>query len=406
MPILVDREVPRGRPGSEPALRADAGRTDAPPASTPHHVETVAAIRHGGFVAALGGAAPPAELVTLLHHETEGNPFFVEEVFRHLSEEGRLSSKGHWRTKFPPKELDVPEGVKLVIGRRLERLSEDARTALTSAALIGPRFKVRVLEALDELKGDALLDGLEEATRARLIDETATGRDTLYAFAHELIRQTLIASLSLPRCQRRHLRIADALERTYGDRIDQHAADMAYHLYFAGAAAGAERTSRFLLRAAEQAIARVAFQDALIHTARGLETAEELTPVDRARLLRAKGLALRGQGRWAEAEAPFVEAAHLFEADRPVCGRRGNVLRARVPAGMVRYEPGGVRVRRSRTRAGRRRTVTASGQAARLARVDAGFARRARSERRGLCGGACVHGGTPRPASGGRSDGL
>jgi tetratricopeptide (TPR) repeat protein len=118
----------------------------------------------------------------------------------------------------------------------------------------------------------------------------------------------------LPRRQRRHLQIGDAMERTYGARIDQHAADMAYHLYHAGAAAEVSRTCRFLLLAAEQAIARVAFQDALLHCDRGLESNDDLAANDRARLLRAKGLALRGQGRWAEAEAPLIEAADLFES--------------------------------------------------------------------------------------------
>jgi tetratricopeptide (TPR) repeat protein len=264
---------------------------------------------------ALGGAPPPSALVSLLHHETEGNPFFVEEVFRHLSEEGRLfDDEGQWRTDLRPEELDVPEGVRLVIGRRLERLAVETRTVLTSAALIGPRFSTRVLEALGELEGDRLLDALDEAVRARVIAEATTGRETTYAFAHELIRQTLIASLSLPRRQRRHLQIADAMERTYGGRIEQHAADMAYHLYYAGAASDASRVCRFLVLAAEQAIARIAFQDALLHCERGLEAGEDLAAMERARLLRVKGLALRGQGRWAEAEAPFVEAAHLFEA--------------------------------------------------------------------------------------------
>jgi eukaryotic-like serine/threonine-protein kinase len=269
----------------------------------------------GDLLAALGGAPPPPDLVALLHHETEGNPFFVEEVFRHLSEEGRLfDAEGRWRANLRPDELDVPEGVRLVIGRRLERLSADARAVLTSAALIGARFSSRVLLALGEMEADRQLDALDEALRARLINEAATGRDTTYAFAHELIRQTLITSLSLPRRQRQHLRVADALERTHGDRIDQRAADMAYHLYFAGAAADAGRTCRFLLLAAEQAIARVAFREALVHCERGLEASDELAALDRARLLRARGLALRGQGRWADAEAPWTEAADLFEA--------------------------------------------------------------------------------------------
>jgi serine/threonine protein kinase len=265
------------------------------------------------LLAALGGAAPPPALAALFHHETEGNPFFVEEVFRHLEEEGRLfDADRQWRADLLPEQLDVPEGVKLVIGRRLERLSADTRAVLTSAALIGPRFSLRVLQALDEVPGDGLLDALDAAVRARVIDEATAGRDMTYAFAHELIRHTLVSSVSLPRRQRRHLRIADAVERTYGERIDTRAADMAYHLYHAGAAADADRTCRFLVLAAEQALARAAFDDALLHSERGLEGADELTGGQRARLLRIRGLALRGQGCWPEAAEALGAALELF----------------------------------------------------------------------------------------------
>ena len=39
---------------------------------------------------ALSRQAVPSVLVRTIYRETEGNPFFVEEVFRHLAEEGRL----------------------------------------------------------------------------------------------------------------------------------------------------------------------------------------------------------------------------------------------------------------------------------------------------------------------------
>ena len=81
---------------------------------------------------ALGGGQPPATLVETLFGETEGNPFFVEEVYEHLAEEGRLfDDKGEWREDLTLDELDVPEGVRLVVGRRLERLDEDGRRILS-----------------------------------------------------------------------------------------------------------------------------------------------------------------------------------------------------------------------------------------------------------------------------------
>jgi predicted ATPase len=165
---------------------------------------------------ALGGVPPPDAIVHVIFHETEGNPFFVGEVFEHLSEEGKLFDEaGAWKEDVRVDELDVPEGVRLVIGRRLERLSEATPKLLTVVAVLGRRFDLKLAEAVSGLEADAFLDAVEEAETANLISSMASGRETVYAFSHELIRHTLMGTLSLPRRQRLHLRIASAIEQTY-----------------------------------------------------------------------------------------------------------------------------------------------------------------------------------------------
>jgi predicted ATPase len=92
---------------------------------------------------------------------TEGNPFFVEEVFRHLAEEGKLfDENGAFRPGLRGDQLQVPEGVRLVLGRRLERLSEDARRILTTGALIGRVFSLELLEELEKTQPDAALEAV------------------------------------------------------------------------------------------------------------------------------------------------------------------------------------------------------------------------------------------------------
>ena len=118
----------------------------------------------------MAGQAPPDALVKVIYSETEGNPFFVEEVFRHLSEEGRLlNDEGGFRADLVIDELDVPEGVRLVIGRRLQRLEEDTRKVLSAAAVLGRSFEYELVRAMDGLSDDQVLDAVEEAERARLI---------------------------------------------------------------------------------------------------------------------------------------------------------------------------------------------------------------------------------------------
>ena len=272
------------------------------------------------LLGSLGGGTPPVPLVHVIFKETEGNPFFVEEVFHHLKEEGRLfDSAGAWRTDLKVEDLDVPEGVRLVIGRRLERLTPACRAVLTSAAVIGSRFDVAVLEALGEQTEDELFDALAAATKAQLIVEQRGGRDVVYGFAHELIRQTLLGTLPLPRRQRRHLKIATAMTSAFGTRVVQRASDLAYHLYQAGAAADPDQTVKMLTLAAEQALVGAAFAEALGHCDRAA-TIEEVA--DRAltgHLLRVRGAALKGLGRWPEARATLAQALDaLYAAGDPV----------------------------------------------------------------------------------------
>jgi len=263
---------------------------------------------------ALSGQEPPAPLVQAVYAETEGNPFFVEEVFQHLAEEGKLfDAQGRWRPDLEVGELEVPEGVRLVIGRRLERVCEECRRVLTAAAVIGRGFSFELLDALGEVQTDALLDAVDEAERAHLIASTADGREARFTFAHELIRQTLLSGLSLPRRQRLHLRVAEAMERAYGRALEEHAADLAHHLYQAGAAADPDKTVRYLALAGDQALAAAAFEDALRH----YENALSLQPADdrraRADLLYKRGLALRSLGRWEEALADWRQALAAYE---------------------------------------------------------------------------------------------
>ncbi len=123
-------------------------------------------------------------------------------------------------------------------------MSEDCRTALTDAAVVGRDFGFPMLQALTELGADRLLDAVDEAERANLIvaaeDVPAVAGDhaveARFRFAHELIRQTLISGLTLPRRQRLHVRVAETMEQVYGRGAEAYAADMAHHLYQAGAA--------------------------------------------------------------------------------------------------------------------------------------------------------------------------
>ncbi|MBM3754589.1 MAG: hypothetical protein FJW38_11490 [Acidobacteria bacterium] len=267
------------------------------------------------MLAAMSGQTPPPSLARVVFAETEGNPFFVEEIFRHLEEEGKLFDEtGKWRPGLRADQLQVPEGVRLVLGRRLDRLGAGARKILTTAAVIGRSFSLRLLEALENAQPDAALDAVEEAERAHLVTAEPVGRETRYRFVHELVRQTLAETLSLPRRQRLHARVAEAIESVYATNLEAHASPLAHHLYQAGAAVDPEKTSNYLELAARKARAGAAHEEALQHleNALSLWEGEEILRV--AELTMQKGEALRSLGRTDESIASLETSIGMFEA--------------------------------------------------------------------------------------------
>jgi predicted ATPase/DNA-binding SARP family transcriptional activator len=201
-----------------------------------------------------------------LERETGGNPFFCIEVLRHLAESGAVYPRdGRWTSDVGVNELGLPEGVREVIGRRLARLPDEANDALRVAAVIGSSFTVQLVEAVTGSDVDTLLDAFEAAAAAAVVRETRGG----FEFAHALVRQTLLAELSVTRRARLHVRIAEAIAATEPHDVDA----LARHFLAAGGI-HAETAARHALAAAHQAMRRVAYDEARTWAERGLEALE------------------------------------------------------------------------------------------------------------------------------------
>ena len=257
----------------------------------------------GELIGGRAGQPPPQELVDLVFSETEGNPFFVEEVYRHLTEAGKLlDERGNYRSIVEISDTEVPRSLLLVIEQRLQRVSEMCRSALTTAAVIGRDFQFEVLAAASELGDDELLDAIEEAVAVTLVNDASRDREARYEFEHEQIRQTLLNGLSFVRRQRTHLRIADAIEVVDPER----ARDIGYHLYRAGASADREHTARLLTLAGERALSSSGFEDALKQFDMTLEVLDANDGVSRARIHQLRSRALRGSARIDDALAALA----------------------------------------------------------------------------------------------------
>ena len=222
----------------------------------------------GRFIEIAAGVTPPSALVNSVYTQTEGNPLFVTEVVRLLVQEGELSAEKVQETDSWT--IRIPEGVREVIGRRLNRLSQRCNEALTVASILGREFTIAQLRPLvEEVTEDQLFEVLEEALAARVIEELpqSVGR---YQFTHALIQETLTAELSLTRRVRLHARIAQALEDLYGDDAESHAAELAHHFAQAEAMTGADKLVRYSLLAGERALGIYAHEDAFEYFQRAL----------------------------------------------------------------------------------------------------------------------------------------
>jgi len=263
------------------------------------------------MVAATAETPLTPEQVMGIQAATEGNPLFVEQSALYMSESDTMLGGGtRMQTSFTEEDLELAQSVRGLIGRRLERLSEPAQRMLVAAAVVGRDFDIALLEAFGELSGHELREALEEATRGRFL--TAAGSDR-YRFAHDLIRQRVLAVLPLPRLQAYHLAVADTLERVYGKSSSERASEIGHHLYQAGTAADPLRTATFLTQAAKNALAIGAFEE----VERLVENALVLLPNDRSRE-RAEALAMRGHAAWGlgrldDARAAWKGAAQRYE---------------------------------------------------------------------------------------------
>ncbi len=288
----------------------------------------------------LSGQIPPEQFVSFIFDRTEGNPFFVEELFLELQARDRLYDEhGVWCRAFRNDELNVPQGVRLLIGRRLNRLEEYTRQVLRLAAVLGRSFSVGLLENLETDEPEAVLGALEEAERAYLIEADQAERKPTYRFIHELVRQTLLESLSLTRRQRLHARVAGTIAQVSAANLESHASTLAHHCYEAGSTVDAEQTVGYLLMAARVATAGAAHEDALSHLEKAFLLAQNERCPNTAEVMALKAAVLRSLSRMDEAIDAYEQAIDLFR----VAGRLADAAEASHALGHIhlwRADPG------------------------------------------------------------------
>jgi hypothetical protein len=231
-------------------------------------------------------ATAPATLVTFLHENSEGVPFFIAEYLRAAMEKEILHRRaGRWLISATGESLDrlsnaldLPRSLHDLVAARLGRLSPAGRAIAAVAAVLGRELDADVLDDGSAQSPDQFLAGLTELVRLQILEQPAPGR---YRFVHDKVREIAYQQTDAAERRRLHARVALVIEQR-GDDPDIYPA-LALHFRNGGETTKAAHYSRL---AGKQAWKKGAFQDAREHLTRALELSSsagirEATPSER-----------------------------------------------------------------------------------------------------------------------------
>ncbi|MDM8521463.1 adenylate/guanylate cyclase domain-containing protein [Anaerolineales bacterium HSG6] len=215
----------------------------------------------------------PKDMEKLLLSRAEGNPLFLEEVLRSLTEQEIIQRQGHhWKITRQVTDVDIPDTLQGVFTSRIDRLDDDVKRVLQVAAVIGrvfPRFMLAPM-----VNDEALLESAVEKLKvAELIEDKMVDSEQGYMFKHVLTYETAYNSMLLGQRQALHKRIADYMARLYWQLGEQYAATVAEHY---SKSEVWSRAFRYLVRAAEAAVQSFYNREAVEFYTTSLEVADKM----------------------------------------------------------------------------------------------------------------------------------
>jgi DNA-binding winged helix-turn-helix (wHTH) protein/tetratricopeptide (TPR) repeat protein len=276
-------------------------------------VERLAQDEVARILATLVGRPPPTAVAHAVHARTAGNPFFVVQIAREIAPK-LADAPVAWEEAL----ARVPTAVRQVVSGRLAHLAERTRDLLALAAVAGPEFDLALAQRASEHAPEDVLDALEEAVAARILEEVpgAPGR---LRFVHALIHEAIMTDLPRLRRARLHRAVGEALEALFADHAEPPAASLAHHFHQAADVGAAVPALRWAIRAGDMEMRQAAYEEAAVHYEHAVSRLGPvaLEPGPRFDLLLALGRARHlGLGDYVRAREAFRAAA---AAARELC---------------------------------------------------------------------------------------
>ena len=253
----------------------------------------------------LKGYTVSSDLRQWIYRESEGIPFYVEELLKLLMEEGHLQRSGEEVRLKTPEKFILPYSIRALVQRRIQRVDEASRKILSLASIIGKEFSLKTLVRLTGENEGQLLDSLENLMKLELIHEVLEGGTEMFSFHHAKIRDVIYDEIGHIRRKKYHGNVAMILEELHAGEAQLYAEDLAYHFE------NAEESSKagfYSLMAGKKALQIHAYLDAYNHfhrcfqyTRLDQDLASLFTPAQLFDLHTNQGIALEALGRWDDA---------------------------------------------------------------------------------------------------------
>ena len=260
----------------------------------------------------LGISEMPPQLRQSILEKTDGNPFFIEEFIRTLIDTGvitRDETGAAWRADTDVNEISIPENLLALLTSRIDRLDEDARRTLQLSSVIGRSFYRGVLEQISDA-GIVLDRQLNSLQREELIREAARVPELEYTFQHDLTREAAYNSILLRERREYHLRVGEAVEKLFNDRLEENAHLLAHHFHQGG---DDKRALKYAVLAGDVAARLYANNAAITHYTLAIEIAknDDTATEQLAALYLARGRAQEVSGLQDDALAGYRELVDL-----------------------------------------------------------------------------------------------
>jgi DNA-binding SARP family transcriptional activator len=256
------------------------------------------------------GGEISTEFLESIYRETEGNPFYIEEVCKALIEEGKLFyAGGTWR-RSDIQSIVIPKTVRAAILSRVAKLSHPQQEMLRLAAVLGHEFDFTTLHKMSAWDEVTLEDLLERASQAQFLQEVSRGGTLRFTFAHALIPFALRESMSGLHLQRLHHRAASIIQAQRPDDYEV----LAYHYTASGEQ---EKAISFMLQAAQWAESLYAFDSALqyLYSALNLTVSSKDQSMMRLAILEQLADIQCLRGERTEAILHYQEALDLWRSE-------------------------------------------------------------------------------------------